>query len=71
MILPSSAAPASITHVVALAEENWERFNDNTSTFSTLRVTIHTTGAWEKSIHSGNHVTILLILDGVERSKSI
>lgn len=59
----ASASPANISHIVALAEQNREHFEYNTSTFTKMRVTIHTTGAWEGSVHSDNHVTILLILD--------
>jgi len=59
----ASASPASISHIVALAEQNREYFDNNTSTFTKMRVTIHTTGAWAGSVHSDNHVTILLILN--------
>ncbi|KAF2453023.1 hypothetical protein BDY21DRAFT_367270 [Lineolata rhizophorae] len=64
----ASAASASIRHIVALEEGNREHFDNNTSKFSRMRVTIHTTGAWENSVHSNNHVTILLILDEEEAS---
>lgn len=53
----------SISHIVALEEQNREYFDNNTSTFSQIRVTIHTTGAWPNSLHSNNHVTTLLLLD--------
>jgi hypothetical protein len=59
----ASAAPASISHTVALAEQNRGDFDNNTSTFTTMRVTIHTTGVWQNSVYSDNHVTILLILN--------
>jgi hypothetical protein len=59
----ASAAPASIRHVVWIDERNRVYFDSNTSTFTKMRVTIHTTGAWPNSVHSDNHVTILLILD--------
>lgn len=53
----------SITHTVGLQEGNRDLFANSTATFSTMRVTIHTTGAWPNSPHSDNHVTILLILN--------
>lgn len=60
----TSAASSSITHTVALdGGANQTYFENNSSTFTTIRVTIHTTGAWPNSTHSDNHVTILLILD--------
>lgn len=66
-ILPSisaSAISASITHIVALdGGANQARFEDNNSTFTKIRVTIHTTGPWANSPHSNNHVTTFLILD--------
>lgn len=67
MIPPSASAStisASLAHIVALdGGLNQARFENNSSTFSKMRVTIHTTGAWPNSPHSSNHVTILLILD--------
>ncbi|PVH98638.1 hypothetical protein DM02DRAFT_41538 [Periconia macrospinosa] len=65
-ILPPPAATAistNITHIVALDERNRDYFANSPSTFSRMRVTIHTTGAWPNSPHSDNHVTILLILN--------
>ncbi|KIV98463.1 uncharacterized protein PV09_09729 [Verruconis gallopava] len=61
-IASTSATSASISHIVALDDRNIEHFQDNTSVFQRIRVTIHTTGAWPNSAHSDNHVTILLIL---------
>jgi hypothetical protein len=53
----------SITHITELNDdENRDHFEDNTSKFKTIRVTIHTTGGWPNSPHSDNHVTILLLL---------
>lgn len=63
---PSASATSdkpAAQHVVALIEENKEYYDQNISTFSRMRVTIHTTGAWPNSAHSDNHVTILLLLD--------
>jgi hypothetical protein len=66
-IIPSastSTIPASVFHIVALDNgANQAHFENNSSTFSKMRVTIHTTGAWQNSPHSDNHVTIILILN--------
>jgi hypothetical protein len=54
---------ASITHTVGLrGDQNLNYFQNNTSKFRTIRVTIHTTGPWPNSSHSDTHVTIFLLL---------
>jgi hypothetical protein len=68
----ASSSSSSITHITELnGDENLDHFQDNTSRFKTMRVTIHTTGAWPNSPHSDNHVTILLLLRGEEDGKAI
>lgn len=63
-ILGVSTISTTITHTVALdGDRNLAAFQDNTSKFKTIRVTIHTTGAWPNSLHSDNHVTVLLLLE--------
>ena len=64
-MLPTSGATASISHTVGLdRDHNLDYFQNNTSKFKTIRVTIHTTGPWpNNSPHSDNHVTILLLLE--------
>ncbi|KAH8727389.1 hypothetical protein GQ44DRAFT_704275 [Phaeosphaeriaceae sp. PMI808] len=55
----ASIATTSITHIVGLrGDHNLDYFQNNTSKFKTIRVTIHTTGPWPNSSpHSDNHVT--------------
>ena len=60
---PSGSTATSITHIVGLGDQNLACFQNNTSKFKTIRVTIHTTGAWPSSNHSNNHVTIFLLLE--------
>jgi hypothetical protein len=50
-------------HIVGLEEENYRFYLNNTATFSTIRVVVHNTGAWEGTPHSNNHVSVYLILD--------
>jgi hypothetical protein len=61
---PALDATTSITHTVGLRGDfNLAYFQNNTSKFQTIRVTIHTTGPWPNSPHSDNHVTIFLLLE--------
>jgi hypothetical protein len=55
---------ASITHIVELDDRNKDYFANNTSTFETMRVTIHDMGLQPNGIYNNNHVSILLILIG-------
>jgi hypothetical protein len=63
----ASSASSSSTiaaHTVGLfGDVNKEYFENSTSKFKIIRVTIHTTGAWPNGIHSDNHVTMLLLLE--------
>lgn len=61
----ASTSTSSITHTVGLrGDQNLNHFQNNTSKFKTIRVTVHTTGAWpNNSPHSDNHVTIFLLLE--------
>jgi hypothetical protein len=68
---------AFVTHTIGLrGDQNLKYFQNYTSKFRTIRVTIHTTGPWPNSSHSDNHVTIfLLLIEGgaiqVEQTRAI
>ena len=63
--MASSAAIPTIKHIVALKDDaNIQFFQDDDRKFRRIRVVVHTTGAWPNSVHSNNHVTIYLLLEG-------
>lgn len=66
LLLAATSMSAGITHIVGIDERNRDHFANSTATFSKMRVTIHTTGAWPNSPYSDNHVTIFLILNEVK-----
>jgi len=50
-------------HAVQLNDDlNKSAFADNNEVVLSIRIVVHTTGRWENSAMSNNHVTILLLL---------
>lgn len=50
-------------HAVQLQDDDHrDDFEKNNQPISTIRIVVHTTGRWENSTMSNNHVTMLLLL---------
>lgn len=58
-----TSSSSAVKHIVGLDNSNIEHFRDSSLKFKKIRITTHTTGKWQGTPHSDNHVTVYLLLE--------